>query len=92
MNDLNNQENAKEKLSIAAFPNPSQNYFTLNTRSSSDQPIAVTITDITGRLVQRILNMPANQDLHFGNKLPPGVYFLAVTQKDKRERLKFVKQ
>ena len=92
MKDLNNQENAKEKLSIAAFPNPFQNYFTLNTRSSSDQPIAVTVTDITGRVVQGFLNMPANQHLQLGNKLPPGVYFLTVTQKDKRERLKFVKQ
>ena len=92
MKDLDSQNNLNEKFTIAAFPNPFQNYFTLNTKSSSMKPLTVVITDITGKVVDRKLNMPANQRLQLGNQLSAGVYFLEVIQEEKRERLKFLKQ
>ena len=92
MREQNIENNTNEKLIVTAFPNPFQNYFTLNTSSRNSKPITVIVTDITGRAVEQKLNMPANGSLHLGTKLKAGIYFLEVRQEEKKERLKFIKQ
>lgn len=79
-------------MNVKAFPNPSQSYFTVITKSNIDKTLDVTITDVTGRIVERRLNIAANGTIHFGNKLRAGLYFVEVIQAKQKQRLKLVKQ
>jgi Bacterial Ig domain/PA14 domain/Secretion system C-terminal sorting domain/Calx-beta domain/HYR domain len=79
-------------LKVKATPNPSQSYFTINTRSNSDKTITVKVMDAMGRIVENRLNAAANGTLRIGDRLPAGIYFVEVTQGVRKERLKLVKQ
>jgi Bacterial Ig domain/Secretion system C-terminal sorting domain/PA14 domain/HYR domain len=84
--------NSAKKLEISAAPNPSSGYFTLKTRSNSDEALVVILTDLSGRVVEKRTQVPANGTLQIGSKLLTGVYFVEVVQGTQRERLKLVKQ
>jgi hypothetical protein len=79
-------------FNVVASPNPSQDYFTVVTRSSNSEPISVRLTDIQGRVIEQQRGLAANGSLKLGAKLLPGVYFVEVRQGKDRKTIKLVKQ
>jgi len=84
-------ENTSEWIAIVT-PNPTQNYFTLISKSNANAVLTVTITDILGRIVEKRLQVPANGAMEFGSNLRSGVYFMEVTQGATRKRIKLIKE
>jgi hypothetical protein len=80
------------RFTVTASPNPSPNYFTVTTKTTSTQPIALTVTDVLGRIVERRNNITANTAMQIGNQLQAGVYIIEVTQGNQKSKLKLVKQ
>lgn len=86
------EEEDVQSLIIKATPNPSFNYFTLLTKSSSDKPINVTVTDVLGRVVETRLNIAGNGKLQLGSNYRQGIYFVEVVQGKQRQLVKLVKE
>lgn len=78
-------ENNTVNLSITAFPNPTTNYFTLESENWSDNATFYTVSNISGVLIQRgeIENKTTQIDI---STLPNSTYF--VTIKDSKTVLK----
>ncbi len=79
-------------LKVSATPNPSSDYFTVTTRSSVEERINLTVSDISGRVLERRANVSANSTIKLGNKLPAGIYIVEVAQGAKKQIVKVVKQ
>lgn len=82
---------AAKDLQVTATPNPSHGYFNLLMKSSSNERIAVTVMDATGRVVMTT-NAGANQTLRFGGSLAPNTYFVQVKQGSMLKIIRIVKQ
>jgi 5-methylthioadenosine/S-adenosylhomocysteine deaminase len=91
---INNRKETtkKGKLTVTALPNPSRNYFTINTSGGSENPLQMRITDILGRNVEMQKKIASNTTFRIGNNLQPGVYFVEVMQGIERQLLKLIKQ
>ena len=79
-------------LSVKALPNPTTDHFTLVTRSASDQPLTIKVTDNAGRVLETRSGMAANGTIQFGSRYRPGVYLVEIAQGDTKQVLKLVKQ
>jgi FG-GAP-like repeat/PA14 domain/Secretion system C-terminal sorting domain len=79
-------------LKVSVSPNPSYSDFTIFTKSNSEKPVSVTVTDVLGRVVESRTNMPANSRLQLGGKLRAGIYFVQILQGDERQQLKLIKK
>ena len=84
-------ESVKE-LTVRAQPNPSQNEFTLITRSNSDQALTIRLMDAQGRVVEIVKGASANGVVQIGRKFLPGIYFAEVLQGKQKKMLKLIKQ
>lgn len=84
-------EISEKRLSITAFPNPTRNNFILNVKGVSIEPITIRIFDQLGREMVSIKSS-ADKAYAFGENFPTGHYIIRVTQDDKTETLKLVKQ
>ncbi|MDQ3843104.1 MAG: T9SS type A sorting domain-containing protein, partial [Bacteroidota bacterium] len=81
------------KLKVAAYPNPSTRYFTLQINSNvTKDAITLRVVDLSGKLIELRNNLQAGQTLRLGDKYQPGMYFVEVLQGNRRELLKLVKQ
>ena len=80
-----------QSLTATASPNPSPGYFEVSIKSNSIESILITVTDITGRVIERKPNIKANSIIQLGNKYNKGIYFVEVSQGEKKEKLKIVK-
>jgi hypothetical protein len=78
-------------MEVVAFPNPSQNYFNLKIKSSSNADVVVKVFDLTGKLVQE-LRGPVGQIFRFGDRLVAATYVVEVFQGDQRATVKVIKQ
>jgi len=81
---------------VNLFPNPTKGDMTLSYSSQSPDPIKITITDISGRIVTSyfieevqsgINNFKVNT-----STLPRGMYFMIVSNPQKTFNIKFVKE
>jgi hypothetical protein len=79
-------------LQVTATPNPSRNGFKIITSSSENVLLSVTVTDITGRTVEKREGMPANGTLQVGSKIGAGIYFIEIKQGVQSRKLKLIKQ
>lgn len=79
-------------LIITVQPNPSFSDFTLVTKSNSEEKLDIKLTDMQGRIVERLPGIAANKSIKLGEKLLPGVYFIEVSQGTQRKILKLIKQ
>lgn len=79
-------------IKISATPNPTSNHFNLTTKSGKKELISLTVTDISGRVVERRSNIIPNGTVQFGNNYPKGVYFVEVRQRERRENIKLIKK
>ena len=78
-------------LNVQAFPNPSSSEFTLNVSGNNTDKVSIIVTDILGRRYQQ-MEGTANQQFKLGRKLKEGVYIIQVTQGDKVQTIKVVKE
>lgn len=79
-------------LSVKALPNPTTDRFTLVTRSASDLPLTIKVTDNMGRVLETRSGVAANGTIRFGSQYRPGVYLVEIAQGDTKQVLKLVKQ
>lgn len=61
---------------VTVYPNPSSNYFVLNTASVQSNSSIVTIYDLTGKLMERV--DITGETTEVGGNLPAGVYFAKI--------------
>jgi hypothetical protein len=79
-------------LKVKVTPNPSNTYFTLTTSSNSEVALTITLSDVSGRVVEKRTQVAANGTIKLGNDLGAGIYFVEVKQGAQRERIKLLKQ
>ncbi|MBX7108139.1 MAG: T9SS type A sorting domain-containing protein [Chitinophagales bacterium] len=73
-----------------AYPNPTQDYFTISTSLPSAQPATIKIYDLTGKLLESY-NLQ-KESAAVGNSLPQGVYFAKIEMSGKvMQVLKLIK-
>jgi hypothetical protein len=77
---------------VRVVPNPSVSDFAIIPTGGSNNPIQVSVFDMTGRLVEQF-TAEANQlqDQSLGNAYTAGVYNIAVTQDDETKVVRLIK-
>ncbi|MEO7265962.1 MAG: T9SS type A sorting domain-containing protein [Ferruginibacter sp.] len=86
------KEIAASKLELIAFPNPSDNDFTLQLRSNDVKvPIEMMITDQHGRLLEKRNNLSVGSVIQIGKNFKPGIYYVKIMQGEKHEEMKLIK-
>jgi len=91
-NNMKEEKNHIDKLTVMALPNPSRNYFTLKIQSSSKEVFQLRVLDVSGKIVETRNGMVANTTFHIGNNFQSGIYLVEVTQGKQRQILKLIKQ
>ena len=89
---VSSQEIYSNPLVVSAFPNPSINQFSITSRTGSNVPLSIRVTDILGRTIETINKVPANNTFTLGKKYGTGVYFAEVIQGDEKQTLKLIKR
>ncbi len=81
----------KAPFTIILWPNPTEYNFNLQVESEADNPIHVSVSDATGRVLSkyRIRN---DEIISFGSGLMPGIYFVEVKQGNNSETVVVFKQ
>lgn len=77
-------------LIVTALPNPSSHYFTLRVQTDRNEAAEVRVRDMQGRTLYT--NRSVRGSVSFGNEFVRGSYIVEVTQGDRRQILKLVKQ
>ena len=85
------QTNENSALTVTATPNPATAYFSLQTRSASNQPLQVRMVDAAGRVVEAKSGVAAIGTLNIGHSYRPGVYFAEILQGNQKVTLKLLK-
>jgi hypothetical protein len=80
------------KLTVTVMPNPTSYYFTLGLKSLSNEKIAVTVTDIVGRVMEQRTDIPTNSTIQLGDHYHPGVYIAQFLQGDDKVTLRLIKE
>ena len=80
-----------ESFKVNAWPNPSNQNFSLQVESVSTEIIDVFVTDVIGRQIFRYQSTNM-KTINFGDDLKPGIYFIKVRQGDYSKTIKVVKQ
>jgi len=62
---------------IKVYPNPNEGVFTVNISSGIDEPVSISVTDITGQRVG-LLHAATNHPAALNLTVPPGVYFISA--------------
>jgi hypothetical protein len=78
-------------FNVKAYPNPTNQQFTLVVEGGSNEKIVVMVYDIFGRMVTHIENSDG-QSIQFGEKLPRGYYTAIVKQDTNQQTVKLIKQ
>jgi hypothetical protein len=88
-----NQEQVSntESLEVKVLPNPSRSFFTLKTKSSSNQPVSLRIFDALGRVIESRNGQPANSLVQIGHQFRPGLYYAEVIQGQQKQIVKLMK-
>jgi hypothetical protein len=91
-NNMKEEKNHTDKLTMIALPNPSRNYFTLKIQSNSKEVFQLRVLDVSGRIVETRNGMVANTTFHIGNNFQAGIYLVEITQGKQQQILKLIKQ
>ncbi len=77
---------------LKAFPNPTENYFTVKVTSPVNATVEVRMVDVLGKVIQVERGAPG-QSLRFGDNAAAGMYILEARQPGQREKaiLKVIK-
>jgi hypothetical protein len=83
--------NIESSFEINAYPNPSDNFFTLVLSSHDQSPCLFILYDATGSEIERKSNLPANGSFSFGENLGKGFYIAEVIQEGTCKTLRIMK-
>ncbi len=81
-----------QPLTVKVAPNPSSFYFTLAVNSESPEKVALSVTDLLGRPVQKIDNITPGSTIQIGGKYRPGIYIVHLSQGQQSISLKLIKE
>jgi hypothetical protein len=85
-------ENILSKLTIAALPNPSNNYFNILLKgNNANEKISMIVTDALGRIIEQRDNLSNNQVYRIGNNYKTGLYFIEFKQGMEKVSAKLLK-
>lgn len=83
-------ESDLEIKNIKIFPNPSNDFFTLQLENTIESPAKIEVIDATGRLVfNQVISIDENYS--FGSELNKGIYFVKIIIDNKIKVLKVIK-
>jgi hypothetical protein len=91
-NGNSNELTAAGKLSVKVMPNPTSYYFTLELKSLSNENIKVTVTDVTGRIIEEKTDIPANSTIQLAGNYHPGIYIAAFQQGNDKVTIRLIKE
>jgi hypothetical protein len=74
------------------MPNPSPYQFTLVLKSLSKEKLILTVTDITGRVIEQRTDIPANSTIQLGGHYHPGVYIAQFLQGNDKVTTRLIKE
>ncbi len=80
------------KLTARAIPNPTADYFNIQTYSPKTDKISVTVTDQMGRSIEKIEHVVPGQSLQLGSNYLSGIYYVQLFQGPDIVILKLIKQ
>ena len=72
-------------------PNPFASAYTVDVKTASNSNVSVDVYDIFGRRMQHLTDLLPNQPLTINNDLPDGAYVLHITQDDRTQVVKLLK-
>lgn len=85
-------ENASlASFEVIAYPNPSNQYFTLEMKGGNNEKVQVIVYDVLGRMIKQIEDIHG-QLIRFGDELPTGAYFAKISQGSNQKTVKLIKQ
>ncbi len=87
---LAEQTIADNLFELTAYPNPFNDEITITLNSSFNDPVIVTIKDVTGRLISK-QTFGANAHYNIGKDLSNGVYFIEALQNSAIKSIKVLK-
>jgi hypothetical protein len=80
------------EFKAVAYPNPFNNSFALDLKTSSTNPVSIAIYDMTGRLLElNKYNADSLAKQTIGERYPAGVYNVIVTQGENMQTVRVVK-
>jgi len=80
-------------IEVTSYPNPFSTAFRMNVVSQSEEPIAVQITDMVGRIIENhVINSFELSEKEIGHAYPVGVYNIVLTQGSETTTFRIVKQ
>lgn len=78
-------------LTIKAFPNPTPGQFYVLTLSTSNKPLSILVTNVTGATIESRTGLAANGTFTLGSNYARGTYYLKVTQGGNVQTVKLIK-
>tara|TARA_R110000868_G_scaffold11389_3_gene55910 strand:- start:73247 stop:76888 length:3642 start_codon:yes stop_codon:yes gene_type:complete len=78
-------------FNVIAYPNPSNNQFTLAIEGGSNEKVEVKVFDLLGRLV-KVINKNDAQPTLFGEDLPAGSYITVINQGIETKTVRLIKK
>ncbi len=72
-------ENPLLEFSIVAYPNPTSDFVTLKVESSKVENLQVTVTDLTGKVLQNYKFANETEQINFSS-YSVGTYLISITQ------------
>jgi hypothetical protein len=92
-NLLSTVSNEKASGIVTAYPNPFQDVFKFNMTTTSSEIVQVKVYDMLGKLMEDF-NVAANEmnNLQIGQNYQSGLYNIKVSQGDKAQSIRMIKQ
>ncbi len=85
--------NLKGEFKAVAYPNPFENSFAIDLKTSSTTPVSIAIYDLTGRLLDtKEIKTERLSNQTLGELYPSGVYNVIVTQGENKQSVRVVKK
>ena len=91
ISDPTQKEEVLGKLSVTVMPNPASYNFTLLLKSLSNENVKLTVTDITGRVIEQKTGISANSTIQLGDTYHPGIYIAKLLQGKDEITLRLIK-
>lgn len=80
-------------LSIKAYPNPTQNHFTIQLQGAvNGGGLQLRVLDLMGRVVEQHLNLQQQAALRIGESFTKGIYFIELSNGTEKTTIKLLKQ
>lgn len=84
------QDKSDETLDVMLYPNPNNGAFIIQIASDPLTEMAVSITDLYGRMLWQHKALPGTR-FSMGDNLPKGAYLLQVVQGDRRKVMRLIR-